>query len=157
MCRALVVALSLLPLLALGQERPQRASFVPFTSQVQVLLDSQEQLSLTRSQGRRLRLLSEELDALNAPLQQRLGELRYPRRPPEPGATAEALAEEQRTRLQEVRDLFHQLSANDRAAYARAESLLSSAQRRKAHTLLEAERAERLQRYREQAQERLPL
>ena len=142
-----LVMLLVAPLLASAQGRPEHGG--PHRrppSSLELLLKNQQELALTTEQVTQLEALQTALDQKNAPLQEQLEALRPPRPPGPPPSDAERMkgpppeTEEMRALRQQVEPLFTQLRANDEAAYAQAETLLSERQKARAQELITQER-----------------
>lgn len=142
-----LVMLLVAPLLASAQGRPEHGG--PHRrppSSLELLLKNQQELALTTEQVAQLEALQTALDQKNAPIQEQLEALRPPRPPGPPPSGAERMkgpppeTEEMRALRQQVEPLFTQLRANDEAAYAQAETLLSDSQKARAQELITQER-----------------
>ncbi|QSQ21184.1 hypothetical protein JY651_39275 [Pyxidicoccus parkwayensis] len=114
-------------------------------SSLQVLLENRETLALTPEQVGKVTELQAALETKNAPLIEKLEALRPPRPPPPgdgsragngPPGGAPPDAAEMEARRQQVEPLFQEVRANDDAAYAQAEAVLSDAQKTKARALI---------------------
>lgn len=122
-----------------AQQGPRR----PPTS-LELLLENREALALTPEQVGQVSELSQSLEEQNAPLHQQLQALRPSGPPPDrsaPGATppeAEAL----RAVMAQARAVFQELEANDSAAYAKAEAVLTREQQARASQLITQAREE---------------
>lgn len=142
-----LVMLLVAPLLASAQSRPEHGG--PHRrppSSLELLLKNPQELALTTEQVAQLEALQTALEQKNAPIQEQLEALRPPRPPGPPPSDAERMkgpppeTEEMRALRQQVEPLFTQLRANDEAAYAQAETLLSESQKARAQELITQER-----------------
>lgn len=142
-----LVVLLAVPLLASAQGRPEHGG--PHRrppSSLELLLRNSQELALTAEQVTQLEALQTALEQKCAPLHQQLEALRPPHPPGPPPSDAERMkgpppeTEEMRALRQQVEPLFTQLRANDEAAYAQAETLLSDSQKARAQELITRER-----------------
>ncbi|MFP2930834.1 Spy/CpxP family protein refolding chaperone [Pyxidicoccus sp. 3LG] len=143
-----------------GEPGPRRPP-----SSLELLLENREALALTPEQVGQVSALRSALEEKNAPLLQKLEALRPPRPPGPPPGGADRIsggppggappdAEAMRERRQQVEPLFQELRANDEAAYAEAEKLLSDAQKTRARARISQAREEEHRR-REATRERM--
>ncbi|WP_164011169.1 hypothetical protein [Pyxidicoccus trucidator] len=127
-------------------------------SSLELLLEHRETLALTPEQVGQVSELQAALEEQSAPLHDKLEALRPPRPPgPPPDEASRAAgrgprgappdAEAKRERMQQVEPLFAELRANDEAAYAQAEQLLSDTQKTRARELITQAREQHRQRH----------
>ncbi|MCY1017905.1 hypothetical protein [Pyxidicoccus sp. MSG2] len=113
-------------------------------SSLQLLLENRETLALTPEQVGTVSGLQAALEEKNAPLIEKLEALRPPHPPPGAGgranggppAGAPPDAATMEARRQQLEPLFQEVRANDDAAYAQAEAVLSDTQKTRARELI---------------------
>ncbi|KFE63755.1 Spy/CpxP family protein refolding chaperone [Hyalangium minutum] len=150
-----LVVMLVAPLLASAQGYPKHEGGHPRgpPSSLNLLLWKQQELALTAEQVAQVEALQAALEQQNAPIQEQLEALRPPRPPGPPPSDAERMkgpppdTEEMRALRQQVEPLFTQLRANDEAAYAEAEKLLSDSQKARAQELIAQEREQHQRRH----------
>jgi hypothetical protein len=120
-------------------------------SSLELLLEHRETLALTPEQVGQVSELQEALEAKNAPLMEQLKALRPPRpHGPPPGDRPRGTppdAAAMREKMQQAEPLFSEVRANDEAAYAQAEQVLSDTQKARARELIAQVREEQRQRH----------
>lgn len=108
-------------------------------SSLELLLENRETLGLTPEQVGKVTELQAALEEKNAPVIEKLEALRPPR-PPPPGSGASAGTPPDASKMEaihkQVEPLMQEVRANDDAAYAQAEAVLSDAQKTKARELV---------------------
>lgn len=124
-------------------------------SSLELLMENRETLALTPEQVGQVSELQAALEEKNAPLLEQLEALRPPRPPrgdgsragngPPAGEPPDAAA--MQARRQQVEPLFQAVRANDDAAYAQAEAVLSDAQKTKARALISQAREQERSRH----------
>ncbi|NMO21335.1 hypothetical protein HPC49_35765 [Pyxidicoccus fallax] len=120
-------------------------------SSLELLLEYRETLALTPEQVGRVAELQSALEEQNAPLHEQLRTQRPPR--PPPGDASRAGGAPPRgeppdaARMQQAEPLFQELRANDEAAYAQAEQVLTDTQKTRARELITQAREEQRQRH----------
>lgn len=124
-------------------------------SSLELLLENREALALTPEQVAQVAELQAALEEKNASLHEQLRALRPPRPPGPPPMDGSRAAEapeppdaaRMRERMQQAEPLFRELRANDEAAYAQAEQVLSDTQKTRARELIEQAREEHHRRH----------
>ncbi|MFP2959472.1 Spy/CpxP family protein refolding chaperone [Myxococcus sp. 1LA] len=128
-----------IPVLACAQEaHAQRGGPRRPPTSLELLLENCGTLALTPEQVGQVSELSQALEEQNAPLHQKLHAMRPPGPPPDRSAAGATHPDDSamRTAMEQARAVFQELEANDSAAYAKAETLLTSEQQTRASQLI---------------------